>query len=69
MEMHPPNPGSTAIGREVDGPEGGAEGVGEPGPPLMVQGVRLAEDVGHGGVDGVTLGEVLGDAEGGAGVV
>lgn len=33
---------------EVDTPEGGAEGVGEAGRALVVEGVGFAEDVGEG---------------------
>lgn len=51
--MHPLDPLARAPEVEVEAPQRGAEGVGEAGLALVVEGVGLAEDEGDGAVVGV----------------
>ena len=68
-----------AVQREVEDPEGGAEGVGETRGAFVVERVGFAEDEGEGSVvggggggegeDGGPVGELVGNGGGGGGVV
>ena len=58
----------------VEGPEGGAEGVGYAGGAGIVKGVRFAEDEwyaggGRGGGEERVAGELLGEGRDGVGVI